>query len=124
MFTSAQRSGNGKDRAGRKFEILTYLYEARYFMSAVKLDQNGNARSWRTSYEIARALHMKPSKHLRGILEELYQEECVWIDAMVHRKNVRKFTYAIDPNVRWSSEWRAAFDQWLTTADEERQFPF
>ncbi len=126
MFTAQKRQyGNGKDRAGRKFEILTFLYEARYVRHLVQLADDPEDRSWRSSHEIAKALRMTPSQHLRGILEELYQEGLVLIEMIPHRKNVSKSTYTIADNARYSPEWRDAFDQWLASRpNSQQQLPF
>ena len=125
MFTATKRqTGNGKDRQSRKFEILTFLYEARY----VHPDRVGASehfpRGWRTSHEIAAACRMKPTQHLRSILEELYQEGLVLIELVPHRKNVSKSAYTLADNARWSSDWKEAFDGWLEASNNQYALDF
>lgn len=114
MFTATKRQfGNGKDRDSRKFEILTFLYDARYRQSGRVGASEHYPRGWRTSYEIAHACGMKPTQHLRGILEELYQEGVVLIELVPHRKNVSKSAYTVADNARWSIDYKEMFDSWL-----------
>jgi hypothetical protein len=108
---------HGIARRDRKFQILSHLYEARYTNPYRREGAPYHFPAcWRTSYEIARALGMTPSQHLRHMLYELYQEGMVLQSTAPHRGNQFKFVFVIADNARWSTEYRAQFDSYLEDA--------
>ncbi len=110
MFMPAKnQKRNGVDRAGRKFQILTYLWERRYKRSA----SGAVGNMWVTTYEIARAIGMKPTKHLRTILEELYQEGVILNQQELHRLNQYKMIWACADNARWAEPYKGWFDSYF-----------
>lgn len=108
MFQPAKNhKGNGVSRAGRKFQILTFVWECRYKRSAA----GGLVNMWVTTYDIAKAIGMKPSKHLREILGELYQEGVLLNQQEPHRPNQFKMIWACADNARWTEPYKTWFDQ-------------
>jgi len=66
-----------------------------------------------TPYQIARQIEMTPSKHLRGILEELYQEGVLLCQHEAHRSNQYKSVWAIADNARWNEPYKTWFDEYF-----------
>jgi hypothetical protein len=110
---------HGIARRDRKFQILSYLYEARYSNPYRREGAPYHFPAcWRTSYEIARALGMTPSQHLRHMLYELYEEGMVLQSTAPHRGNQFKFVFVIADNARWSDAYRDAFDTYLEVRND------
>jgi len=107
MFQPQKRQGNGVDRVGRKFQILTLLFEG--FDPSEGYREDG----WKTCYQIAKAIQLTPSNHLRGILEELIDENVVVYRIVPHRPDLSKVQYAIAPEARWTKSYIPMFDVWL-----------
>lgn len=107
MFTPQKRQGNGVDRVGRKFQILTYLFDG--FDPSEGYREDG----WLTCYAIAKAIGLTPSEHLRGILEELIDEGVVVYRIAPHRPGISKVQYNISPEARWTKTYLPMFDVWL-----------
>jgi hypothetical protein len=104
---------HGIARRDRKFQILSYLYEARYNSPYRREGAPYDFPAcWRTSYEIARALGITPSQHLRHMLYELYEEGMVLQSTAPHRGNQFKFVFVIADDAFWSNTYSADFDRY------------
>lgn len=69
MYTPEKRKlGHGADRAGRKFQILSWLQDQ-------TLTQFPDR--YYTSHQIAKAIGLKPSQHVRNMLYELFREGAI-----------------------------------------------
>lgn len=107
MFQPEKRRGNGVDRVGRKFQILTLLF------AEFDPSEGYSPDAWMTCYQIAKRIGLTPSEHLRGILEELIDEGVVEYRIVPHRPELSKVQYAIHPNARWTTKYLPMFDVWL-----------
>jgi len=107
MFQPEKRQGNGVDRVGRKFQILSLLYSERHTMRVFSQD------GWMTVYGIGKAIDLTPSEHLRGIMEELIDEGVVNYKIVPHRPDLSKVVYSIHPEARWTKKYLPMFDVWL-----------
>lgn len=107
MYQPERRIGNGVDRVGRKFQILTLLF------GGFDPSEGHREDGWLSCYQIAHKIGLTPSQHLRGILEELIEEEVVSYRIVPHRPNQSKVQYNIAPNARWTKTYLPLFDVWL-----------
>lgn len=107
MYQPQKRKGNGVDRVGRKFQILTLLQDWE------NTRVNGKDAEGVTVYWIARQLGLTPSNHLRGLVYELCCEEVVCWQQYEYRPNMPRNVYWISPNARWQQPYLPLFDVWL-----------
>lgn len=107
MFQPEKRNGNGVDRVGRKFQILTLLYGEWHVAKEYSSD------GWLTVYSIGKAIGLTPSAHLRNLIEELIDEDVILYRVVPHRPTLSKVQYAIAPEARWTEKYLPLFDVWL-----------
>lgn len=101
--------GNGSSRVGRKFQILTVLYDAVYENDFTKLDEG-----YRGTVFVAKCIGLKPSAHLRNILAELAYEKVIefrWGEA---RNHMTRHEWRLTEKARWTQPYRDCFDAWLS----------
>jgi len=110
MFQPAARNGNGVDRAGRKLQILTALWEKRFNN---RLPDGSKGNDWLTSYEIAKMIGIKPSQHLRNILSELCFDGSLLFQQKPHRPNQVKIIYCVSDKARWMTPYKEWFDTYF-----------
>lgn len=116
--------GNGSARVQRMFSILSVLYDERYIFPHQEFDgwipegstlkkYRGEWAGWLTTGDVARALGLKPSQHLRGLLAELQADSFLLMQTKPYRANVHAHMWMIADNARYSATWRRAFDAYL-----------
>lgn len=116
--------GNGSSRIQRKFSILSVLYDERYGAPDHQLQwlnpddtpvqtHGGEWSGWLTTGDVARKLGLKPSQHVRGLLNELKADSFVLMQSAPYRANVHKHMWMIADNARFSPTWQRAFDAYL-----------
>ncbi len=114
MFTPNKRKqGRGVDRAARKFQILTLLYDLRKDKTtqARQLNMNLTSEAFEmTVYDIGRRIGVTPSQHLRGLVMELVREGVVVMQERPHRKNVNKQVFRVNAKARWHKQYLPLFD--------------
>lgn len=112
MFKPEKRElGHGSDRRARYFQILTLLYEARLASS----DPSGKSM---TSVEIAHAIGMSPSQHVRNILSDMVYNEWLTIWKEYRKNGVTVVHYHTAPGVEYSETWHEAFIEWYDNFQE------
>jgi len=114
MFTPTKRqAGQGVEHIARKFQILTALHDQ------YRLAPNGASDEVRglTLGQIAKALGMSRSPHLRRLLETLYLEGAVLMRSYPYRRNVNKHVWVLSTNARWLAAYCALFDAYLEEGD-------
>jgi hypothetical protein len=114
MFQPKPREvGQGCDRNSRQFQMLTILYDERWVARTVDtLD------GWVTTTSLAKALNLKPTTHLRGILTELFVEGVIEHRQGKARTNgVYRAEWRIAKGGRYIGKWKECFDVWLSTSD-------
>lgn len=111
MYQPQKRQGNGVDRVGRKFQILTLLFDG--------FDPSEGYRddAYKSCYQIARSIGLAPSQHVRDILEELIEENVVVWKVVPHTSKMSKVLYAISPEARWTKTYLPLWDIWLGRDD-------
>jgi len=114
VYQAVKRSnGNGAARVQRKFSILSRLFDERFSRAKEQQLHAGELRNWLSTYEIAKDIGMKPSGHLRDILNELTREGFIEQKFVQHRSNREKSMWKIASKTRNSATWKAAFDAYL-----------
>jgi hypothetical protein len=106
-------AGQGSARVQRLFQCLATLYDARE-----TLNENSTVRSfgelgWLTTGQIARAMGMTQSPHLRGLLDELLGQGLIVVQAVDWRPNMQAYVWKLSDNARWSEKYKAAFDAYI-----------
>lgn len=115
MFKPEKRKlGHGSDRTARYFQILTLLYERR---DNAAVDQNSDM----TSVEIARAIGLASSQHVRNILADMLYRG--WLLKRVENRanGIDVIHYSCAWEVEYSAEWREAFIAWYETFQERME---
>lgn len=106
MYTPAKRkAGQGSERKERKLQILTFI------MENTKTDRD-EAPHFGT-YQIAKAIGLKPTQHLRNILCEMYDEGLILHEFDHARNNVIKSVWYYCENWHRNTEyWDAVVEVW------------
>jgi hypothetical protein len=104
MFVPDKReAGRGCNRAGRLFQILTMLQD-RSFAA-----QDGQ---WLTSTEVARAMGLAPSLHVRLMLYELWEEGAIEFKSEARKCGINAGKWRFKEDAFHIARWRDAWTAW------------
>jgi hypothetical protein len=110
MFTPTKRqAGQGVEHIARKFQILTTLHDKQAVATNGASDEDRGL----TLGQIAKAIGVSRSPHLRRLLETLYLEGAVLMRSYPYRKNISKHVWILAGNARWLAAYCELFDAYL-----------
>jgi len=105
VFKPVKRTtGQGSARIQRLFQVLTILQEAADF---------DGEKGWRTSGQIAKAMHITTSPHFRGLLDELLGQGVIAVRERAWRKNMVAYEWCIQKRAYTHSDYAGAWDAYF-----------
>jgi hypothetical protein len=105
--------GIGSARPQRLFQILSILWEQANANDGRDGGAPGCTHEWMTTGQIAREMGMATSPQFRGLLDELFGQNMIFVEVRPYRANMQVYVWRISEDARWSRQWKGAFDAWL-----------
>lgn len=120
MYNAQKRSGGGgASRVQRTFQILSRLYDERFIGQDPGCLNTGELEGWLSTGQLAREIALKPSPHLRGLLDEMLGKGLIEVHSRAWRKNMPVYYWRISEATRHNPGWSAAFDAYLGEGEKD-----